>query len=116
VFASGTNARAIRKETTENVSRDLGQKAEDVMLKSFIRHSEAVSQQVPKYGRLAHELEQEIVNNPKPWEIKKGTAGGASVVSTTTRPVAEDFAKLTKEILTRGSQIRAEMMEKRVWP
>lgn len=116
VFASGTNARAIRKETTENVSRDLGQKAEDVMLKSFIRHSEAVSQQVPKYGRLAHELEQEIVNNPKHWDIKKGTAGGASVVSTTTRPVAEDFAKLTMEILTRGSQIRAEMMEKEVWP
>ncbi|KWX20449.1 chromosome partitioning protein ParA [Mycolicibacterium wolinskyi] len=116
VFASGTNARAIRKETTENVSKDLGQKADDVMLKSFIRHSEAVGQQVPKYGRLAHELEQEIVNNPKPWELKRGTATGSAVVSTTTRPVAEDFANLTKEILTRGSQIRAEMMEKGVWP
>jgi cellulose biosynthesis protein BcsQ len=116
VFASGTNATAIRKETRDNVSRDLGQKADDVMLKSFIRHSEAVGQQVPKYGRLAHELEKEIVNNPKHWDLKKGKASGAAVVTTTTRPVAEDFAKLTKEILIRGSQIRAEMMEKGVWP
>lgn len=116
VFASGTNAKAIRRETKENVSRDLGQKADAVMLKSFIRHSEAVGQQVPKYGRLAHELEKEIANNPKHWDLKKGTAENAAVVSTTTRPVAQDFADLTKEILTRGSQIRAEMMEKGVWP
>lgn len=115
VFASGHQAKAIRKETRENVSRDLGQQADDVMLETFIRHSEAVGQQVPKYGRLAHELEKEIVNNPKHWEIKKGTAS-APVVSTTTQPVAEDFAKLTKEILTRGSKIRAEMMEKGMWP
>jgi chromosome partitioning protein len=116
VFASGTNATAIRKETKANVSSDLGQNADEVMLTSFIRHSEAVGQQVPKYGRLAHELEQEIVNNPKPWELKRGNTAGASVVSATARPVAEDFAKLTKEILTRGSRIRADMIEKGVWP
>jgi len=116
VFASGTNAKAIRKETRENVSRDLGQNADDVMLKTFIRHSEAVGQQVPKYGRLAHELEREIVNNPKYWDVKKGKADNTAVVSTTSRPVAEDFAKLTEEILIRGSQIRAEMIEKGVWP
>ncbi|MBX8687820.1 chromosome partitioning protein ParA [Mycobacterium vulneris] len=116
VFASGYGATNIRKETKENVSRDLGQKGDDVMLKSFIRHSEAVGQQVPKYGRLAHELEKEIVNNPKHWELKKGTAASSTVVSTTTQSVAEDFAKLTKEILTRGSKIRAEMMEKGMWP
>lgn len=41
------------------------------MLSAFIRHSEAVGRDVPKFGRLAHELEQEIVNNPTRSAIRR---------------------------------------------
>ena len=115
VFASGTNATNIRRELTEQVAQDLGQNS-DLMLKSFIRQSEAVAKDIIKYGRLAHELEQEIQNNPAHWELRRGTATGATVVSNTSRPVAGDFAKLAGEILTRAARRREEMIEEGVWP
>jgi chromosome partitioning protein len=115
VFASGTGAKNIRKELSEGVSKDLGQSS-DLVLKSFVRHSEAVARDVIKFGRLAHELEHEIQNNPKHWELRRGTATTATVVSSTSRPVAEDFAKLASEILTRAAKQRAEMIEKGEWP
>jgi hypothetical protein len=86
------------------------------MLEGFIRQSEAVAQDIIKYGRLAHELEQEIQNNPRHWELRRGTASTATVVSGTSRPVAEDFARLASEILTRAATRRAEMIEQGVWP
>ncbi len=115
IFASGFSSKKIREEMTKNVAADLGQN-EDVMLSAFIRHSEAVGRDVPKFGRLAHELEQEIVNNPTRSAIRRGKADANTVVSTTSATVAEDFAKLTGEILRRGSQIRADMISEGVWP
>lgn len=115
VFASGTGAKNIRRELGEAVAQDLGQNS-DLMLKSFIRQSEGVAKDIIKYGLLAHELEQEIQNNPTPWELRRGTASTATVVSSTSRPVAEDFAKLANEILTRAAKRRAEMIEQGVWP
>jgi chromosome partitioning protein len=81
-----------------------------------IRHSEGVANHIVKFGRLAHELEQEIENNPKHWELRRGTASAASVVSSTSRQVAKDFAKLAKEVFTRAAERRAEMIEQGVWP
>ncbi len=115
IFASGFSSKKIREEMQKNVAADLGQN-EDVMLNAFIRHSEAVGRDVPKFGRLAHELEQEIVNNPSRSAIRRGKADASSVVSSTSATVAEDFAKLTAEILTRGSNIRESMIEEGVWP
>ena len=115
VFASGTKATSIRRELTEQVAQDLGQN-NDLMLKSFIRQSEAVAKDIIKFGRLAHELEQEIQNNPTHWELRRGTARGATVVSSTSRPVAEDFAKLAGEILSRAARKREEMIQEGVWP
>jgi chromosome partitioning protein len=115
VFASGTGASKIRRELSEAVSQDLGHNS-GLMLEGFIRQSEAVAQDIIKYGRLAHELEQEIQNNPRHWELRRGTASTATVVSGTSRPVAEDFARLASEILTRAATRRAEMIEQGVWP
>lgn len=115
VFASGVSSKKIREEHARNVAADLGQN-EDVMLKAFIRHSEAVGRDVPKFGRLAHELELEVANNPSRSAIRRGKADANAVVSKTSVGVAEDFAELTGEILRRGSQIRAEMIEEGVWP
>ncbi|WP_304114778.1 ParA family protein [Mycolicibacterium bacteremicum] len=114
-FASGTSATKVRKEMNDQVTRDLGAQSE-VMMSSFIRHSEAVANDMTKYGRVAHELEQEIANNPKYWELRSGTAKSTAVVSSTSKPVARDFAKLAKEMLTRAGARRAEMIEQGVWP
>jgi hypothetical protein len=69
-----------------------------------------------KYGLLAYELEQEIENNPKYWEVRKGTAKNTPTVSETSRLVAEDFANLAAEILKRAATKRAQMIEQGDWP
>ena len=73
VFGSGTGSKKIRREIAKSVSEDLGQSS-DMLLESFIRHAESVANEMVKYGLLAHELEQEIANNPKYWELRKGSA------------------------------------------
>jgi chromosome partitioning protein len=115
VFASGTGSTKIRRELGETVSQDLGHSS-DLLVDSFIRHAESVANDMVKYGLLAHELEQEIANNPRHWEIRKGTARNATVVSVTSRLVAEDYDKLAAEILTRASTRRGEMIQQGVWP
>jgi cellulose biosynthesis protein BcsQ len=93
VFASGTGSKKIRREIAKNVSDDLGQNSE-LLLGSFIRHAESVANEMVKYGLLAYELEQEIQNNPKYWELRKGSVKNATTVSETLRLVAEDYATL----------------------
>ena len=115
VFASGTTSKKIRREIAKNVSDDLGQSSE-FLLESFIRHAESVANEMVKYGLLAYELEQEIGNNPKFWELRKGSTKSATTVSETSRLVAEDFAKLATEILTRAAARRATMVERGEWP
>lgn len=114
-FASGSSATKVRREMSQQVAQDLGANNE-VMMKAFIRHSESVANDMTKYGRVAHELEQEIANNPKFFELRSGAAKNTTVVSSTAKPVAQDFAKLAKEILNRAGARRVEMMEQGVWP
>jgi len=114
-FASGSSATKVRKELSQQVAEDLGARSE-VMMKAFIRHSEAVAADMTKYGRVAHELEQEIANNPRFYELRSGAAKNTTVVSGTSKTVAQDFAKLSKEILTRAGARRVEMIEQGVWP
>jgi chromosome partitioning protein len=111
VFASGTSSKTIRKDHSEEVAQDLGNNAK-MMLDSFIRHSEGVANQVLKYGLLAHELEQEIENNPA---LLRRTAN-ANALTNTSIQVAKDFAKLAQEIFTRSAERRNEMIEQGVWP
>jgi chromosome partitioning protein len=115
VFGSGTGSKKIRREMAKNVSEDLGQSA-DLLLDSFVRHAESVANEMVKYGLLAYELEQEIENNPKYWELRKGSVKNATTVSETSRLVAEDFANLAAEVLKRAAKRRAEMIDKGDWP
>ncbi|WP_094287381.1 ParA family protein [Mycobacterium lehmannii] len=115
VFASGTGSKKIRRDIAKNVSEDLGQSS-GLLLDAFIRHAESVANEMVKYGLLAYELEQEIQNNPKYWELRKGSAKNATTVSETSRLVAEDYDRLAKEIFTRAGERRAEMIEEGSWP
>jgi cellulose biosynthesis protein BcsQ len=115
VFGSSAGSTKLRREHAQEVAQDLGNN-DDMMLNSFIRHSEGVASQIVKYGLLAHELEQEIANNPKHWEVRRGTANTANVVSTTSRQVAKDFAGLAKEVFRRSADRRAALIEQGAWP
>jgi chromosome partitioning protein len=115
VFGSGTSSKKIRREMAKSVSEDLGQSS-DMLLESFVRHAESVASEMVKFGRLAYELEQEIENNPKYWEVRKGSAKNATTVSETSRLVAEDFANLAAEVFTRAASKRAQMIEQGEWP
>jgi chromosome partitioning protein len=114
-FGSGTGSKKIRREMAKNVAEDLGQSS-DTLLESFVRHAESVASEMVKYGLLAYELEQEIENNPKYWEVRKGSAKNTPTVSETSRLVAEDFANLAAEILKRAATKRSQMIEQGDWP
>lgn len=101
VFGSVFGAKVLRKNFMESVEEDLGNSS-DVLLKVFIRHAESVGDQMAKFGLLAYELENEIDNNPKQ-------------VAKTNKSVAEDYDKLTREILRRARARQAEMIEQGVW-
>lgn len=111
IFASGTSSKIIREDHSNEVAQDLGGNAK-MMLDSFVRHSEAVASQVLKYGLLAHELEQEIENNPA---LLRRTAN-ANALTKTSQQVAKDFAKLAREVFTRSAERRKELIEQGVWP
>ncbi len=114
IFASSTSGKRIRSETRAHAREDLGDSA--YVFDQFIRHSEAVARQVRKFGLLAHELEQEVANNPKFWELRKGTAKRTESVSETAVGVAEDYDHLAREVFARAAEVRSELIEEGLWP
>lgn len=113
IFGSDARSASIREEFIEEVADDLGS-SRDALLTEFInadgkpepifiRHSEAVAKQMPKYGLLAHELEDAMPGNRKR-------------ISKTTMPVAKDFDNLCRAILTRAQTQQAKMISEGVWP
>lgn len=101
VFGSPAGAKVLRKNFMTSVEEDLGGSS-DVLLTEFIRHAASVGEQMAKFGHLAYELENEIENNPKQ-------------VAKTNKGVAEDYDKLTREILRRARTRQAAMVEQGVW-
>lgn len=102
LFASGSASTAIRRRARQRIIEELGTDA--FMFETVIRHSEAVGVDAREYGKLVHELEEAVANNPKPWDLRAGKATG-QVVSTTSASVAEDLATLAREILTRAAEL-----------
>lgn len=102
IFGSDTRSVSIRKEFREEVAEDLGSSS-DALLELFVRHSEAVAKQMPKFGLLAHELEDAMPGNSKR-------------ISKATMPVAEDFDKLCRAIFERANNQQAKMISEGVWP
>lgn len=114
IFGSAANATAIRRKLKEDIIEDLGERS-DLVLETFINSSEKVAQQLSEFGLTAQELEAEISNNPLYWEIRRGTATNATVVSTTCRLVAEKYAKATRELMELAEKRRDEMINEGTW-
>ncbi len=115
VFASERGATKVRREAHDAIASDLGA---ECVFKAYIRHTEKVSQDMSKFGRLSFELEKEIDNNPTFWQLRRGQVNPADavIISPAARGVAEDFQALAKEVLLRAADCRAAAIEKGNWP
>lgn len=87
IFDHTTGATRILREARATLAEELGDKVP--VLDTFIRHSQAASTQCRTYGQLAHELAADYPGT----EVDR--------VSQSARPLAEDYAALTREILQR---------------
>jgi len=111
LFGTGTNAHRIKDEARARIVETLG--AEDVVLKSTIRHSEATAQAARERGLLVYELEDEARKGPAWWQIRRGEAE-ASGAPRTASGVAEDYHALAEEVVARITS--AEQLHQEVVP
>jgi cellulose biosynthesis protein BcsQ len=105
LFATGSASAQIRRRARQWVRDELGTNADHYLFQTFIRHSEAVGQDARSHGRLVHELEAEVANNPRFWDLRAGRATSDVMVSATSVSVAEDFATFAREMLTRAAEL-----------
>jgi len=98
LFGTGTSAHRIKEDARSRIVESLG--AEDVVLKSTIRHSEATAQAARERGQLVYELEDEARKGPAWWQIRRGEAA-ASGAPRTASGVAEDYHALAEEVVAR---------------
>ncbi|MDQ0808746.1 chromosome partitioning protein [Streptomyces sp. B3I7] len=102
LFGSGSASTQIHRNARKWVAEELG--ADAYLFDTIVRHSEAVGQDARSHGRLVHELELAVANNPKFWDLRAGRAAAGARVSATSASVAEDLATLAREILTRAAE------------
>ncbi|MBP5880702.1 ParA family protein [Streptomyces scabiei] len=105
LFASGSASTQIRKRARDWVAEELG--TDTFMFESAIRHAEAVGVDARARGQLVHELEEAVASNPKFWDLRAGRVQRDQMVSATSASVAEDFANLAREVLTRAAELEA---------
>jgi len=98
LFGTGTSAHRIKEDARSHIVESLG--AEDVVLKTTIRHSEATAQAARERGQLVYELEDEARKGPAWWQIRRGEAA-ASGAPRTASGVAEDYHALAEEVVAR---------------
>lgn len=113
LFSSAKGSTNIRAAFRKDVEASLGGAAP--VLQSFIRTAESVAIDLRRFGVLAHELEKEVKNNPSRYAVQKGKTT-VPYVSTAAIGVADDFQKLTVEILTLSAQKRQQMQDEEKWP
>ena len=98
LFGTGTSAHRIKEDARSHIVESLG--AEDVVLKTTIRHSEATAQAARERGQLVYELEDEARKGPAWWQIRRGEAA-ATGAPRTASGVAEDYHALAEEVVAR---------------
>ena len=111
LFGTGTNAHRIKDDARARIVETLG--AEDVVLKTTIRHSEATAHAARERGLLVYELEDEALKGPSWWQIRRGEAEGNGAPRTASR-VAEDYLALAEEVV--GRITAAEALQEEVVP
>lgn len=114
LFASGKGATRIRQDMKDGVQEDFNNSA--YVFEAFIRHSESAASNIRANGKMVHELEQLIRQDPSQWKVRAGARRSATQVSDSNSGVAEDFQRLTREILLRSVELRESLKAKGMWP
>lgn len=108
LFGITSTATAVRRKAQEDVSRTFG--TPDVLFDTAIRHSEKVAQDCRERGQLVIEYEADLDGQPGYWAARK--AGKAQRrLSEASRGLAEDYVRLTEEIVARRAGALAPGLE-----
>lgn len=102
LFATGSASKAIHAEVGRRVAEAFG--GTSPLFTARIRHAERTAQDARRLGRLAHELEADLQEQPAWWEALRNPDGPGKKkgprVSPTAASVAGDYRDLAVEVLT----------------
>lgn len=109
LFGITTSASAVRRKAENDVARTFG--TPDVLFRTAIRHSEKVAQDCRERGQLVIEYEADLDSQLGYWAARKA---GKEVqrLSAASRGLAEDYIRLTEEIVQRRETALAVGLEK----
>lgn len=95
----GTTAHAVKRRAIRDITTMFG--TEDPLIRTSVRHAEAIAQRTRNEGKLVIELEQAAKDDPKWWELRRGTATATDRVPDSVRGVAADLQAITQELIER---------------
>lgn len=109
LFGITTSASAVRRKAENEVSRTFA--TPDVLFGTAIRHSEKVAQDCRERGQLVIEYEADLDGQLGYWAARKA---GKEVqrLSVASRGLAEDYIRLTEEIVRRRESALAGTLER----
>lgn len=95
----GTTSTRIIRETREDITKLFGRA--DVMLDTFVRHSDSTARAARERGMLVAELDEMVRSGPSWVQIRRGEADAADAGPRTAGSVADDLQHITEEIIGR---------------
>lgn len=99
LVGTGTGSRAIKAEARSHIAELFGD--EDVAFTATVRHSEATAQATRERGLLAHELDEQVRNGPRWFEVVRGDVAADTLAPRTAGSVADDLQAVAQEAVAR---------------
>lgn len=99
VTATTSSATNVQRVAREAIAEAFG--THDVLFNGTVRYAEATAQAAREKGVLVHELEQQVKDGPKWYEVLNGKAEGVANQPRSAGNVAEDLHQITQELVSR---------------
>lgn len=99
VTATTPSATNVQKVAREAITEAFG--TDEVLFRGTVRYAEATAQAAREKGVLVHELERQVKDGPKWYDVLKGTAEGVANQPRSAGNVAEDLHHITQELVAR---------------
>lgn len=96
----GTSATTVRKNAEQAIAEAFGGST-DIVFGKTVRHSEATAAAARERGLLVHELDNEVRNGPKWYEVLRGDAPAQALAPRSSSTVADDLLAVTEEMVRR---------------
>lgn len=105
IFDLPTNATRVRATAAQAIARDLG--SDQAMLAGSVRTAKAAAADARERGQLMHELAR-VLDQEGPWYLRKAQNMTSVNLARSAKHVADDYAGLTREILTKLADLEQE--------